>query len=147
MGYRISDRVQNISVGPPTPEEASALRVATVAEVIHLERIRLQDDIPLTYSTDAIPRSLFPGPISTYDWSLPLHQLLDGVGHTTFMSNTQIKAVHLPREVARRAGFPADVPCLLLVQTIISRSQVFLIYAHDYLRGDHFSFDVKRFRE
>jgi hypothetical protein len=33
------------------------------------------------------------------------------------------------------------------VQTIVSKSQVFLIYAHDYLRGDHFSFDVRRSRD
>jgi hypothetical protein len=39
------------------------------------------------------------------------------------------------------------VPYLLLVQTVISRSGILLMYAHDYMRGDHFSYDVRRIRE
>lgn len=146
MGYEVSDRVLNLSVGPPTPDESSALRLASATEVIHLERIRLQGSEPLTYSAVAMPRSLFPGLVSTYDWSLPLHQLLDSLGHRTAAANTQIKAVSLPRHVARVSGLPASRPYLLLVQTIVSRSGVFLIYAHDYMRGDHFSYDVRRAR-
>jgi GntR family transcriptional regulator len=147
MGYRVSDRVLSISVGLPTPEEALALRLDPAAEVIHLERVRFQDTEPLTYSTDAIPRSLVPGPIANYDWSQPLHQLLDSMGHPTAAANTQIRAATLPRNVAREVGFPIDIPCLVLIQTIVSRSQEFLIYAHDYLRGDHFSYDVRRVRD
>jgi GntR family transcriptional regulator len=146
MGYQVSDRVLSLSVGLPTPEEANALRLAPTAEVIHLERVRSQGTEPLTYSTDVLPRSLFPGPIANYDWSQPLHLLLDSIGHQTAAANTQIKASHLPRDVARAIGFPPTIPCLLLVQTLVSRSQVFLLYAHDYLRGDHFSFDVRRIR-
>jgi GntR family transcriptional regulator len=147
MGYRVSDRVLSISVGPPSPEEALALRLDPSAEVIHLERVRSQDAEPLSYSTDAIPRSLIPGPIANYDWSQPLHQLLDSMGHPTAAANAQIRAAMLPRHVARELGFPIDIPCLVLIQTVVSRSQEFLIYAHDYLRGDHFSYDVRRVRD
>jgi DNA-binding GntR family transcriptional regulator len=62
-------------------------------------------------------------------------------------ANTQIKAAHLPRQVARATGLPGSVPYLLLVQTVISRTGVLLMYAHDYMRGDHFSYDVRRVRD
>jgi GntR family transcriptional regulator len=147
MGYEVSDRVLTVSVGPPTSDEAVALRIPSAAEVIHLERIRMQGKEPLTYSAVSIPRSLFPGPVGSYDWSMPLHQLLDSLGHRTAAANTQIKAAALPRRVARASGLPTTIPYLLLVQTIVSRSGVFLIYAHDYMRGDHFSYDVRRVRD
>jgi GntR family transcriptional regulator len=147
MGYEVSDRVLSVSVGPPNADESAALRLRAAAEVIHLERIRMQGSEPLTYSAVAIPRSLFPGSVSSYDWSTPLHQLLDTLGHRTAAANTQIKAATLPRQIARSSGLPASVPYLLLVQTIVSRSGVFLIYAHDYMRGDHFSYDVRRVRD
>ena len=147
MGYEVSDRVLSVSVAPPSPDEAGALRLASTAEVIHLERLRTQGNEPLTYSAVAIPRSLFPGPVGGYDWSMPLHQLLDSLGHRTTAANTQIRAVSLPRQIAKATGLPSTVPYLLLVQTIVSRTGVFLIYAHDYMRGDHFSYDVRRVRE
>jgi GntR family transcriptional regulator len=147
MGYEVSDRVLSLSVGAPTAEEATALRLAAASEVIHLERIRMQGNVPLTYSAVVIPRSLFPGPVSAYEWSLPLHQLLDSLGHRTAAANTQIKAAAIPRQVAKASGLPATIPYLLLVQTIVSRSGLFLIYVHDYMRGDHFSYDVRRVRE
>jgi len=147
MGYQISDRVLSLSVGPPTPEEARALQLAPTAEVIHLERVRMQGSEPLTYSVQTIPRSLFPGPIGDYEWSLPMHQLLESVGHREAAANTQIKAATLPRQAAQASGLPATLPCLLLVQTIVSKSGVFLLYAHDYMRGDHFSYDVRRVRD
>ena len=147
MGYEVIDRVLDVSVGPPSEDEARALRLSANAEVIHLERVRLQRTEPLTYSRVAMPRSLFRGPIGNYDWSLPLHQTLDSLGHRTTAANTQIRAAHIPRVVARATGLPTTVPYLLLIQTVISRAGVLLIYAHDYMRGDHFSYDVRRIRE
>jgi GntR family transcriptional regulator len=147
MGYQVTDRVLSLSVGAPTQEEARALQLAATEEVIHLERVRVQGSEPLTYSTQTLARSLFPGPIGSYDWSLPMHQLLDSVGQPEAASNTQIMAATVPRQAAQACGLPATLPCLLLVQTIVSRSGKFLLYAHDYMRGDHFSYDVRRVRD
>jgi GntR family transcriptional regulator len=147
MGYKVSDRVLSLSVGSPTAEEATALRLSPSSEVIHLERIRMQESEALTYSAVAIPRALFPGPVSNYEWSMPLHQLLDSLGHRTTPANTQIKAARLPRHIAKVSGLPPSIPYLVLVQTMVSRSGLFLLYAHDYMRGDHFSYDVRRVRE
>lgn len=147
MGYEVADRVLDVSVGPPSAEEARALRLEPTAEVVHLERVRLERSEPLTYSMVGLPRSLFAGPIGSHDWSMPLHQLLDSLGHRTAAANTQIKAAHIPRAVAKVTGLPTSVPYLLLVQTVVSRSGVFLMHALDYMRGDHFSYDVRRVRE
>jgi GntR family transcriptional regulator len=147
MGYEVSDRVLDVSVGAPSEDEARALGLASTAEVVHLERVRMQRSEPLTYSIVALRRSLFAGPIGTYDWALPLHELLDSLGHRTAAANTQIKAAHIPRHIAKATGLPVTVPYLLLVQTVVSPTGVFLMYAHDYMRGDHFSYDVRRVRE
>jgi GntR family transcriptional regulator len=146
MGYEVTDRVMDVSVGPPTEEERGALGLARSDEVVHLERVRLERSQPLTYSHVAMPRALFGAPIGSYDWSQPLHQLLDSLGHRTAAANTQIKAAHLPRAVAKATGLPSTVPYLLLVQTVVSRTGVFLMHANDYMRGDHFSYDVRRVR-
>ncbi len=146
MGYHVTDHVLSVTAGAPSEEEAIALKLPAGAEVVHLERVRTQGDEPLTYSTDALPKTLFPGPLGGYEWSLPLHQLLDSLGYRASASNTQIKAVMLSRKVAQATGLPINVPYLLLVQTIVSATGAFLIYACDYMRGDHFSYDVRRLR-
>ena len=147
MHYEVSDHVLSLSSGPATEEEATALQLPPGAEVIHLKRVRLQASVPLTYSTQTLPRSLFPGPIGDYDWSTPMHQLLESVGHTEAAANTHIRAATLPPGEAAASGIPASLPCLLLVQTVVSRTGVFLLYAYDYMRGDHFSYDVRRVRD
>ena len=147
MGHHVTDRVLGVASRPATETEATALHCPAGTEVIEVRRVRLQDTEPLTYSAVVLPRRLFPGPVSQYDWSLPLHQLLDAIGHRTAASNTQIRAASLPRDVARGTGLPASIPYLLLVQTIVSRDGVFLMHAQDYMRGDHFSYDVRRKRE
>ena len=70
-----------MAVRLPSDEEARALRLSSTAEVVHLERVRMHGTEPLTYSMVAIPRRLFAGPISNYDWSIPLHLLLESIGH------------------------------------------------------------------
>ena len=106
MHYKVSDHVLSLSSGPATEEEATALQLPPGAEVIHLKRVRLQASVPLTYSTQTLPRSLFPGPIGDYDWSTPMHQLLESVGYTEAAANTHIRAATLPPGEAAASGIP-----------------------------------------
>jgi GntR family transcriptional regulator len=147
IGYRVSDRVLSLNVRPASSEECSALRLEPNSEVIHLERMRLQDDEPLTFSSVVIPRGLVRGPVEGYDWTQPANPFLEALGHRPVASNTRIHAALLPRRVARITRLPSRVPFILLVHTVVSEAGVFLLYAHDYYRGDHFSFDVRRSRD
>lgn len=146
MGYHVSDRVLSLGVRAGSIEECSALGLEPGGEVLHVERVRLQSEEPLTYSSAVIPRGLIPGPVDGHDWSQPMHAILERLGHRPVASNTRILAALLPGRVARITRLPARVPFVLLVHTVVSDTGVLVLYAHDYYRGDHFSFDVHRRR-
>ena len=135
----------DVSVGSPSEDEAHALRLTSTAEVIHLERVRLERTEPLTYSRVAMPRSLFRGPMATTSsCPAPDASTPSGTGRRqrTRRSGRRTSRASSPaRRGCRRACLP------VLIQTVISRAGVLLIYAHDYMRGDHFSYDVRRTRE
>jgi GntR family transcriptional regulator len=145
QGYRVSDRVLSNVVRPATDEEAKALQLEPGADVIHLQRIRMQDEEPLTYSSVSIPRSLFPPSLDQFDWAQPLNYVLESLGLRPAASNAQIRAAMIAPSIAKASGLPRG-PFILLVQTIVSDAGEFLLYAHDYYRGDHFAFSVRRNR-
>jgi DNA-binding GntR family transcriptional regulator len=70
----------------------------------------------------------------------------DTLGLRPAASNAQIRAAMIPPAIAKASGLPRG-PFILLVQTIVSDAGVFLLYAHDYYRGDHFAFSVRRNRD
>lgn len=147
LGFDVSDRIIDVAARAPTDEEANALRLPSGSGIVHIERVRMQKMEPLSYSDVALPRSLFPGALDNYEWSRPLNSLLDSIGHRPYAANTQIKAAALSRKIAQSTGLPSTVPYLLLVQIVVSSAGRFLAYAHDYMRGDHFSYDVRRLRD
>jgi len=146
LGRALSNRVVSVQVRPATPHEAEALELEPGAEIVTLERVRLQEDDPLIYSVDVLPASLLPGPPGAVDWSGSLFELLDGAGINITTAVAQLRAVTLPLGVTRRLGLPAGQAWQLIVHRNLAESGRPAVYSHDYYRGDQFTFNVLRRR-
>jgi len=145
LGYTVTNRVLSVAIGPATEEEATALGLPIAAEVVRLQRIRLQGDTPLIYSIDVFPSDLVGGAADAIDWSGPLLDRLEAQGHRVASAAAQIRVARLPTAIARRMGVAREL-WLLLVHRNFDDAGKALIYSHDYYRGDRFTFNVLRRR-
>lgn len=144
LGYQVTNRVLSVGEVELTAEPALALQVRTGTPAIRLERLRLQGDEPLIYSVDIVPRELIPDPLESIDWTGSLAALLEARGWRLASAVAALRAVALPRGVARRIGHPYEPPWLLLEQTNYTDDGRPIIRSSDYHRGDAFTFHVLR---
>jgi GntR family transcriptional regulator len=144
LGYRVTNRVLDVSEREAAPDEAAALHLSPGVHVIALERLRLQGEEPLIYSIDVVPRGLLGEAPVDIDWHGSLGEILASRGFEMASATAEIRAVTLDRPVARRIGWAPGTPWLLMVQTNFTRDGRPIIYSHDYHRGDAFTFNVLR---
>lgn len=144
LGYRVTNRVISVEEDAAQEDEARALQLADGGKVIRLERLRLQGEEPLIYSVDVIPRRLIEEDLLDVDWSGSLGRLLSERGLAMATATAQIRAVTLSPAAARRIGWDARSPWLLMVHVNFTRDGSPIIYSHDYHRGDAFTFNVLR---
>jgi GntR family transcriptional regulator len=146
LGYTVTNRVLDVQEDGATADEAAALRVQPGDSVVRLERLRLQEEDPLIYSVDVIPRALLRAEVNALDWSGSLLDMLDADSRVV-SATAQIRATRLPRAVAKRLDLDGAAPWLLMIQINFTEAGQPVIYSHDYHRGDSFTFDVLRSRD
>jgi GntR family transcriptional regulator len=147
LGYRVSNKVLSVQVDIASNEEAEALGLAAGSSVIRLERVRSQDDDPLIYSIDTMPREVVAEEIDAVDWTGSLLDVLEANGCRPVSSAARIRAATLPRSIAQRLEIDPRTPWLLMTQICMTETGRLVIYSYDYHRGDSVAFDVVRRRE
>ena len=142
-GYEVTNEVVQVGTRGATGEEVRALGLSEEEPVVHLERIRRQDDDVLIYSLDVVPQKYLP---SGYDgpWDGSLYQLLEPSGRIPVSSVTSVQAAMVPDKISKTFGLDPSEPWLLMVQRNLAADGTTVIYSHDYHRGDRFFFDVVR---
>ena len=143
-GYAAVNKVLSISEEIPDAVTAAQLRLGKGERVIRLERLRLNNDQPILYCIDYVPRGIIPARLYDIDWSGSLLDLLDQYRHRPRMSAATVSAVMLPDEVVERNDLRDFGPALLIRETCFNASGVPVVYAIDYHRGSHFSFSLAR---
>ena len=143
-GYSTRNQVLSISEEVPDATIATPLQLAAGERVIRLERLRLQDEEPIMYCLDYLPRGLIPGRIYDVDWNGSLLALLEKYRHRPRMSAAKVSAVMLPNDVAERSDLRNFGPALLIRETCFNTAGSPVIHAIDYHRGSHFSFSFVR---
>jgi GntR family transcriptional regulator len=143
-GYETVSKVLSIAEEMPDAVMAEQLRLGPGDRVVRLERLRLQNDEPILYAIDYIPRSIIPRRLYDVDWSGSLLDLLDTYKHRPRMSAATVSAVMLPEEVVARHDLRDFGPALLIRETCYSPAGMPVIYAMDYHRGSHFAFSFAR---
>jgi len=144
-GYSTSNKV--LSIAEETPDKVVREKLSARPEgtrVIRLERLRLQNDVPILYCVDFIPRSLIPAKLYDIDWSGSLLDLMEQFGQRPRMSAATVSAVMLPDDVIERNDLRDFGPALKIVETCFNAVGEPVNHAIDYHRGSHFSFSLVR---
>lgn len=143
-GYRTVNKVLSISEEPADKDAAAALKLSEGDKVIRLERLRLQDEEPILYCIDYLPRSIVPARLYDIDWSGSLLSILEEFRQRPRMSSATVTAVMLPADVVERHDLSDFGPALLITETCFNLAGEPVIFAIDYHRGSHFSFSLVR---
>lgn len=143
-GYSTSNKVLSISEETPDKVVRERLRLGPKDRVIRLERLRLQNDVPILYCVDFIPRSLIPAKLYDIDWSGSLLDLMEQYRQRPRMSAATVSAVMLPDDVIERNDLRDFGPALKIVETCFNAAGEPVNHAIDYHRGSHFSFSLVR---
>ena len=143
-GYKPTNKVLSISEEAPDGTIAKKLQLQPGERVIRIERLRLENDTPIMYCLDYVPRSIIPTRLYDIDWSGSLLALLEQYKQRPRMSAASVAAVMLPPEVVERNDLRDFGPALLISETCFNAAGVPVIYAIDYHRGSHFSFSLVR---
>jgi GntR family transcriptional regulator len=143
-GYKPHNKVLSISEETPDETIAQQLRLDVGERVIRIERLRLENDTPIMYCLDYVPRSIVPARLYDIDWSGSLLSLLEQHKQRPRMSSAAVTAVMLPSDVVERNDLRDFGPALLITETCFNTVGIPVIYAIDYHRGSHFSFSLVR---
>ncbi|MBC7152179.1 GntR family transcriptional regulator [Ciceribacter selenitireducens] len=143
-GYSTSNKVLSISEEAPDKIVRERLRLGPKDRVIRLERLRLQNDVPILYCVDFIPRGLIPAKLYDVDWSGSLLDLMEQHRQRPRMSAATVSAVMLPDDVIERNDLRDFGPALKIVETCFNAAGEPVNHAIDYHRGSHFSFSLVR---
>lgn len=146
-GFTPHNTVLGIELVEPDRQQRSALQLRAGETLVRLERLRQHEGDLLLYSVDLFPRSSVPEPLDEVDWTGSLFDMLARHGHTITYAVTQVRAVMLDDDVARRLQQPPATPWLHLRQTHHDANGQPLLYSEDYHRGSDFSFHLVRRRD
>ncbi|MDI7861938.1 GntR family transcriptional regulator [Rhizobiaceae bacterium n13] len=143
-GYKTSNKVLSVAEEPADETVAAQLRLAAGDRVIRLERLRLENDTPILYCIDCVPRALVPLRLYDIDWSGSLLDVLGEFKQRPRMSSASVSATMLPADVVERHDLRDFGPALLIEETCFSAAGEPVLHSQDYHRGSHFSFSMVR---
>ncbi len=146
LGYKVQNRVMSVAERMATAAEAAELQIEPHSSIIQLERLRLHEGRPFVFTVNILPRELLEGPLEDIRWASSIIDLLDERGYGVVASSAHIRATSPPEAlIAFGMDVPID-PWLLISETCVTASGQHVLVAHDYHRGDAFTFNVVRRR-
>jgi GntR family transcriptional regulator len=143
LGYEMDTEIVSVGV-QEAGVNAVSLEVAPTTPLVRLERLRWSSGEAMIYSVDLFPEEFVPA--SEPDWSGSLISVLESADKHIVYSRATIRAVVLPRSVAKRARAASSQPWVLMDQVNFSADHQPLLRSLDYHRGDRFEFDTLRYR-
>jgi GntR family transcriptional regulator len=136
--------VREHAVRGATIDEAESLGVAPGADIVHLERVRLLDGIPVAVDRSLVPLARCPALASTDFTSASLYEVLrDEAGLVPSFAETTVEAEAAGDELAQLLDLSSSWPVLVTTQTTYDQHQRPLEASRIVYRGDRYRFRAR----
>lgn len=143
-GYTPGSRWLNRVVVTATATERQTLGLARSAQVAHLERLRLANDVVMAYELSTLPALLIPRPKLVRG---SLYRHLESIGHAPVRARQHLQAVNAPDWLAAQLGLESGQAVLFIARTAYSATGQAVELTHSYCRNDYYDFVVELTRE
>ena len=141
LGRHASARLLDQQVVPANERVARQLALAVGTLVVRIQRVRLADNIPLSFDETYLPREI-GGKIVENDLEAePIFSLLEQKYNTPLVeAEYRLEAVSADAAVARALGISIGSPVFLIERTSYSTGQRPIDHEKLYYRGDQIRF-------
>jgi len=131
---------------PATDDEAEALHLAPEEPVLHLERIRTGDGVPVVYSADRIPVVVLGDALEDVGES-SVYALLNGLGTIVTDAVASLRPVVADQRLARMLEVPVGSPLLHIEQVDFDTAGRPVMLSAEWHVPDVFELCVSRRRD
>ena len=143
-GLEPSAVVRAHTVRAASMDEAETLGVAPGAEVMHLERVRLLDGIPVAVDRSVVPLVRCPALARADFTTASLYEVLrEHAGLVPSFADTTVEAVAAGDEIASLLDLASAWPVLVTTQTTFDQHQRPLEASRIVYRGDRYRFRAR----
>ena len=141
LGRQASARLLDHQIVPANQGVARALELAVGTLVVRIQRVRLADNIPLSFDETYLPRELGEKIIENNLEAEPIFSLLEQKYNTPLVeAEYRLEAVSADSAVARALGINVGSPVFLIERTSYSAGQRPVDHEKLYYRGDQIRF-------
>lgn len=135
-----SSRVLELARVDAPDAVAAALGLAADAEVTHIRRLRLADEVPIAIEDVYVPVSVLA--IESLNLGASLYEQLREAGHDVFRAEQEIKAITLTEHESQLLEVPAAEAALAVTRVSSSRRGQLIEFARTIYRSDRYTFQL-----
>jgi GntR family transcriptional regulator len=144
-GYTPSIRVVEVSVRPASPNLASDLAIEPDEDLLVIEKVFLENDLPVVLTYNRIPTRLISKPITAQKGQLPLPDLLDDhCDRQLSYYLSEIIPVALPTHEADELGIARRTPALSFEEIGYDQDNAPVAQSTSFFRDDLLRFRLIR---
>ena len=148
LGRRASARVLDKQIVPASESAARQLGMAAGAPVVRIQRVRLADNIPLSFDETFLPREIGDKVMADNLETEPIFSLLEEKYDTALVeAEYRLEAVSADAIVARALGIAVGGPIFLIERTSYTTGHQPVDYEKLYYRGDRIRFVTRLMRK
>lgn len=144
LGHRPSARVLDRRLVHCSEAVARRLALSTGTRVIRIERVRLANDVPISFDETYLPREIGERVAEDDLETEPIFTLLEEKYDTPlFEAEYRLEAVSADSKVARALGIRPGSPIFLIERTSFTEGNQPVDYERLYYRGDQVRFTTR----
>jgi GntR family transcriptional regulator len=141
LGHRPSARLLDKRIVPSSEAVARHLALASGTRVVRIQRVRLANDVPISFDETYLPREIGEKIIENNLETEPIFSLLEEKYNMPLIEAEYcLEAVSADSRVARALGIGTGSPIFLIERTSFCEGQRPVDYERLYYRGDQVRF-------
>lgn len=146
-GFTPRVEVVSISSGPTDAETAAALEISPTDDVVVMEKVFYEDDVPVVLTFNHVPAALLPDGVTDRDAAIPVFDLLEtATAQSLTYYVSEIVPVALDDHQAAALGVAPGTPSISFDETGFTADGVPLVHARSMFRDDLVRLGVMRRR-
>lgn len=146
-GYTPRVEVVAIVRVPAVPHIAEALGLSPGSEVVVMEKVFYEDDVPVVFTANRVPSTLVPDRIADRDAAAPVFELLESLaGLRLAYYVSEIVPLALDQREAELLAIDAGTPAIGFDETGFASDGTALVHARSIFRDDLVRLGVMRRR-
>lgn len=136
-GYTPSTRVISMETIAAREEQATRLKIRAGDELVAVEKVFLEDDVPVIFAVNRVPKRLLADTVAESDWLSPVYEVLSQfTEHRLVYYLSEIVPVVAGAKLVETLRVKAGSPLISFAEVGFSEENEPILLATSYIRDD-----------